>query len=165
MVFKNIGGVAMSDHDFFDKEFDFDKCEEIERSRPPRKKRSFFRENGVLLIVLIHLITFSIIFFFASGGQPIEFTKQLLRGIVYKMDGPPPAKQKSVAPVRRKAPAQQLQPAKRVEPARPAPEPVVVEEYEVVYKDEDETWRNMKTERPAGGPGFYQDADGTWKNY
>ncbi len=56
---------------------------------PPRRPRSFFRENWLATIILINCISVSAIFFLASGGHPLDHARQIFHSVSKMVGGEP----------------------------------------------------------------------------
>lgn len=56
---------------------------------PPTRSRSFLRENWLVTFILLNCISVSLIFFFASGGHPLDHAKQILHSVSRMIGGQP----------------------------------------------------------------------------
>jgi hypothetical protein len=103
-----------------------------EAAASPRRKRSFVRENWLMIVVLLNLVSVSVLFFFASGGHPLDHARWIVQGVSRMVAAEPVGETPALAAPRRAAQV----------PAQPREE---------FRRDPDGVWRNHAAAERIGG--------------
>jgi hypothetical protein len=103
-----------------------------EAAASPYRKRSFLRANWLVIVVLLNLASVSVLFFFASGGHPLDHARRIVQGLSRMVAAEPAGETPALAAPRSAA---------RV-PANPREE---------FRRDPDGVWRNHAARERTGG--------------